>query len=267
MDIIKDGDTLLVIWGTDAPSKELENTINELKTRVGDSGHVQVEHSSILVRSSHSSSVFDTVLSGTLTPFHHTASVLSEILKILKPNGFLNFKDGRNFEALQSTLILAGFTNIQMLNNEECTEIICQKPSFEVGKSSKLPLSFAKKKTNKDEIKKIWTLTNDDINDGEVDIIDSDILLKAEDLKKPDLSTVKTDCGTNKAGKRKACKGCTCGLAEELETGVKVEQKSACGSCYLGDAFRCASCPYLGMPPFKPGEKISLSDRQLNPDT
>ena len=89
------------------------------------------------------------------------------------------------------------------------------------------------------------------------------------------------------ASGRKACANCTCGRAEGKVTvdasgDANADMPtSACGNvrarllavlfflaptsdgspaqCYLGDAYRCASCPYLGKPAFKPGEKVLLS--------
>jgi len=86
------------------------------------------------------------------------------------------------------------------------------------------------------------------------DLIDEDSLLEPEDLIKP-ITSGKCDV------KKKACKNCSCGRAEEeIQEEIKVnkEKKSGCGSCGLGDAFRCGGCPYLGLPPFKEGEKIVI---------
>ncbi len=78
---------------------------------------------------------------------------------------------------------------------------------------------------------------------------------------------VKENCAT----KSKACAGCSCGR-KELEDKFGQEEAlkklasgditSKCGNCYLGDAFRCASCPYQGLPAFKKGDDIDLQVKE-----
>ncbi|KAJ2053128.1 electron carrier [Coemansia sp. S2] len=159
------------------------------------------------------------------------------------------------------------------------------KPAYNVGAAA--ALSFGKKVKAKEATssnaiapKKAWMLNVD--SDDEAEIEDQDELLEEEDLAKPDAASLARPDGA--APKRKACKNCTCGLAEgnmvddseackptekpkRLTRPVDVVNvKSSCGNCSLGDAFRCSSCPYLGQPSFKPGEKVVLGGSMLFDD-
>ena len=121
-----------------------------------------------------------------------------------------------------------------------------------------------------------------DVSDDD-DVIDEDDLMTEEDLMRPIQQP--PECAPKPGRKRRACKDCTCGLAERLEAKDKARREKAdaqlktlklasedlaeldftvqgktgsCNSCSLGDAFRCADCPYIGLPPFKPGEEVTI---------
>lgn len=104
--------------------------------------------------------------------------------------------------------------------------IVANKPNYEIGSAMKL--SFAKTADKKAETAKVWKLEDDDEEE-----INEDDLLDEEDKKKPEEASLRV-CGTT--GKRKACKDCSCGLAEELDAEKKgttvdtANAKSSCGS-------------------------------------
>lgn len=88
---------------------------------------------------------------------------------------------------------------------------------------------------------------------------------EGELLKDTVTETAQFDCGTGGDGPKKACKNCTCGLADQevAENQAKTEKEGTggCGSCALGDAYRCAGCPSLGKPAWKTidGETIKVN--------
>ncbi|EPB73325.1 hypothetical protein ANCCEY_07571 [Ancylostoma ceylanicum] len=152
------------------------------------------------------------------------------------------------FELLQELVVRkvrsSGFV-VDETSSVPGVAVLGTKPSFD-GQSVPLKISNTIRKAN---------IADDDI-------VDEDALLEPEDLKKPTGAELKSGCGENGEGKKKrACKNCTCGLAEQEEAEKMAQpKKGGCGNCALGDAFRCATCPYLGMPPFKPGETIKLAN-------
>ncbi|XP_004533856.1 anamorsin homolog [Ceratitis capitata] len=241
----------LYIW---SQSALVQASTEKLKEATG--GEVVLENINRLSFATYGESIFDLIVieNAQLT------DAFDKLLLLLKPNGKLHLASIFGTpEVFQQELKLSGFINVNV--NKDDGTLTCQKPNYETG--SAIKLSFAKKDG---KTASIWKVNGD----GDEELIDEDDLLDEEDKKKPDPESLRV-CGTT--GKRKACKNCSCGLAEELETEAAqkakadtANAKSSCGSCYLGDAFRCSTCPYLGMPAFKPGEKVELAGNLLNDD-
>uniref|UniRef100_T1GFK3 Anamorsin homolog n=1 Tax=Megaselia scalaris TaxID=36166 RepID=T1GFK3_MEGSC len=234
----------LYVW-SESDAKDLEANVQKISEVIGTAS---VENIDRLSQTTHSKSSFDLIF------FASTPSSPSNYecaLKLLKPGGKLFIQNVSDISAVSSELKLQGFVN----PTENDKNVTVEKPKYEVGSSVKL--SFAKKNP---AVAAVWKIDNDE----DEETIDPDDLLDEEDKALPDPESLRV-CGTT--GKKKACKNCSCGLAEELEAESKKKAgvdtsnaKSSCGSCYLGDAFRCSTCPYLGMPAFKPGEKVELGE-------
>lgn len=249
--------------------------------------------------------------------------LLSSLHSALQPNAKIIVEAGELVDAttaqkVKAELTIAGFTDIQ---TDVATGVVsATKPasassSFSIGSfsgsSSALPLRRklgGGASASASAKKSLWATQPASAND----LIDQSSLLRDADfiattaVKRPDC-----DVATGQSKKKKACKGCTCGLRElqeeeernananvvQLDTEdmdmpgasssdgaggkrtevtetiigkdgkpktikrIQVDTKgatSSCGSCFLGDAFRCSSCPYLGLPAFEPGQKVEI---------
>lgn len=244
--------------------------------------------------------------------------LLSALHSALQPNAKIIVEAGELVDAtaaqkVKAELTIAGFTDIQ---TDVATGVVsASKPasassSFSIGSSSgassALPLrrKLGGGASASSAKKSLWATqpaSADDLIDQSSLLRDADFVATTA-VKRPDC-----DVGPGQGKKKKACKGCTCGLRElqeeeernanvvQLDTEdmdmpngdapaggkrtevtetiigkdgkpktikrIQVDTKgatSSCGSCFLGDAFRCSSCPYLGLPAFEPGQKVEI---------
>jgi len=212
---------------------------------------------------------FDVVVSAPTLPF--SGPYLEHILRVLKPGGYLSLLTPKD-QNWNRSLTFGGFVDIssKLASNGQQNEVVCRRPPWSFGASAPLkkptnPQSTSSTVTTSSTSKNVWQIAASDL-DAEMELEDEDALLEKDDMS--DFKAImgkESDCGTGKGTSRKACKNCSCGRAEieaeEAKSSVKKKEMpvSACGSCGLGDAFRCSTCPYLGQPPFKmTGDVVKL---------
>ena len=176
----------------------------------------------------------------------------------LKPSGKLVINGDGAKQSYTLDLQLAGFI---IRNDSDLSSLTALRPAWQLGSTA--PISL--KNTQSSNLQSVWSIDET----AEIDLVNEDDLL-LDDIPLPKKISGCDENAPVEPGNRRACKNCSCGLAEEeaaaLAAGLigTVEKtaamKSACGNCSKGDAFRCAGCPFLGKPAFEPGkEKVVLA--------
>lgn len=155
-----------------------------------------------------------------------------------------------------SNLKLTGFVSVSYNSDQKivtCTKKVWKKNNLN-NNEAKLNENESNKNTNNP-----WKVLK---VEEKADLVYEDELIDPFDNYKK--FSKESDCIT----KPKPCKNCNCGRAEKKEVETKSEFKPSCNKCYMGDAFRCAGCPYRGMPAFNPGDKITFGNTtDLTSDT
>uniref|UniRef100_A0A8C6FF47 Cytokine induced apoptosis inhibitor 1 n=1 Tax=Moschus moschiferus TaxID=68415 RepID=A0A8C6FF47_MOSMO len=173
------GQIVAVIWDKSSPAEALKDLVDKLQALTGDEGRVSVENINQLLQSAHKESSFDIVLSGIIpgSITLHSAEILAEMARILRPGGCLFLKElvetalqrkPLSPEEIQSVREHLGYHSDSLLS----VQITGKKPNFEVGSSSQLKLSTAKKSSGKPAVDpaaaKLWTLSANDMEDESV---------------------------------------------------------------------------------------------------
>lgn len=253
----KASDNVLLIT---SDQKIAETKRASIESEIGSNGKIVILNTKQVAEGTINGGPFDGIIS--ISTEKHSDKVLSEIAKVLKPGGSLIVREPlrKESEPLRTdkefilALTIAGFVDIK--TNSSAEEFTASKPSWAVGASQALKFPAKKKVEETPKSNPVWTIAASEITED--DLEDEDALLEDEDLKIPSKKQ-KDDCEVGKGGEKKACKNCSCGRKEGTSTIATPQVKSSCGNCYLGDAFRCGGCPYLGQPAFKPGERVELS--------
>lgn len=192
-------------------------------------------------------------------------------------------------KAASQALLFSGWSQVQRPDSQTVTAVRPaweQGAVAKLGDAVAAPAAAAQKPLG--GAVSLLDLLNDDDDLGADGLLDEDQLLaESEPLFRDQIQIgllAAAGCDDNGKPRRRACKNCHCGRAEieasedaALTNGEALPQPQqqqpqagsgavrvslnldddfqppagGCGSCALGDAFRCAGCPFLGKPAFK----------------